>query len=557
MPYFFKKYAELALILIMTFAFSAEVLYKGARITFDESVQLGTAISFVKGNGFTMPTAYNPDDLSEITHDYLLTWPPPYAFVNGIVYSVVGDIIWSPTIVEIVFILLFGITTFVLMRLLSDHLNFWVRLAIILLWTFTYNPLFGATNTYSMVLYYAAVVVVLMSINHEGLTYRGAVLSGVLVGLSAAFRYAYLPTLAVLPITFVTIALVTRVRRWHYVAVLNTLGGISVFGATWLYNRINADSFVRADMIPKGLFWENLTLFYPLGSGALGVDYGLRYIVNLLGLTFVPYRLISWGISFLIIGLLLFLAWHFLWGGAQKVRDNHAELAQNRFYVFVLSGFLLFTFTIAFLTILSVTNPPEIYGNRPWKYITGDRYYAAVMVWMVFMLGFFLTNVDNVRTRLLRNFPARWLTPVVSLIILIGMAGSTVQEAAFWRNRINNWQPLTSAYEYVPTYSRVFHIFMNHQRDDAPTLAIWGNVFDRRTMAHFVWLAGAYWYDGDLEGVTFKTEQPLRIIVAVPLDQPRDQFPSVDTLMNFVEQHEEAEIIYQIENWAALYLIDL
>jgi hypothetical protein len=85
---------------------------------------------------------------------------------------------------------------------------------------------------------------------------------------------------------------------------------------------------------------------------------------------------------------------------------------------------------------------------------------------------------------------------------------------------------------------------------------MWGNTFDRRKIAHLAWLAGASWYDGDLNDVVFASNEPLRVLVGVPDDQPRNEFPSVDALMNFVEQHSGTEI-WRIDGYAVVYQVDL
>jgi hypothetical protein len=501
---FMRKYGEWLVIFVaiaMTIVLLADRLYVGPAIGWDESVQLGTVYSYISGHNFSLATAYNPENLSEITYDYLIFWPPTYAWMNSFSYRLMGDVAWAALTVELAFTALFGALMYGVLRALRSYLSVWVRVAILLFWMFVTNPLFGATNSYSMVIFYGVLWLVLHFIRDDGLPLWVTIFTGALVGFSIALRYSYLPIAIALPVTFVSLGLLRKQGVWYRVAWINLLATGAVVAVTFLYNALSSGLATRTDTLPESqLYLENLRLFYPLGSGTLGVDYGLRYLANLINLDMLPYQLVSWAVSFAVIGIVLWGAWRFLREGFGDLTLSHttpnAMSNDNlRFFVFVLSGLVHFTLLLLFLTVLSVTNPPEVYSNNLWKYISGDRYYATAMVWLVVMLGFYLSDTNGIRTTL-SPYRMRIVHVVLGVIILVGMLGSSLQEVAFWRSRINNWQPFAGSETFILESSDLYSLFYTQKHEENPTLVMWGNTFDRRKIAHLAWLAGASWYDG-------------------------------------------------------------
>ena len=223
-----NRWVWLALIAAMTV--HAIELYQFTEFGFDKVNHIAATTSWLTGRGFTIPDA-GPGGLPQTVYRPLLGFPPGYALALAPLLSVSGDFWWSAYALDLAAAAIFLFAWVLILRDATKQPR--AIVGMLLIWTVLYSP---ASNTYSdllaVALFSASVAAGIIAASHRRRT--GAVaclLSGLLMGMTCAVRYAYWPLASVVPAAFV-IARWNR-RAWVYACVHAGISACFILATAW------------------------------------------------------------------------------------------------------------------------------------------------------------------------------------------------------------------------------------------------------------------------------------------------------------------------------------
>jgi hypothetical protein len=172
-------------------------VYLYYRVGADQLLQIGSAVNFLKGNGFSL--AYFFD--SGITHLRLYSWPPLYSMVAVPLLWLSGNDV-TVTVLTIYFFsfsLFFGAIKLFAETFFEDKM---IVNSLLLFLSFSYAPLrsYGEIDILSVALYFIGVLAAIKIVNTNKVELKWLLLCCAIMFLLPMSRYAYIPQAIVIPI---------------------------------------------------------------------------------------------------------------------------------------------------------------------------------------------------------------------------------------------------------------------------------------------------------------------------------------------------------------------
>jgi hypothetical protein len=531
----------------------------------DIARQLGSVFAFLDGHGFVFLLSNNLSDLSQ--HNILpqVQFPHAYAFFAAGVYTITQDIVLANILLKLLFVAIFYVALLLLIRQMHPHLGMMTRIAIILFFTFVADPFRKPTEVMALTLLYLGLVFWLKGLKSERKLYW-MFITGIALGFAAATRYVYVFYIVVIP--FMAFLMFVRYKNATYIvqSLVVLLPALFLSASSTLYNAYNLSSndidrselvvrsgywpsgeVLRTDMIDGGIFWDNLLLAHPVGTSATGILPGLNYISsNFLTLNT---SVILWLYSIIIISIALWTTYVSVTQFLQT--DDKTQEVPDATILIVVFGFLVFGITMAVLIALSLVNGP-VRSQGIWRtFVSNERYYVPVAVWIVIILSLFINNYADARSRL-----NKWVRRVIYVsfgIIAPVILLSTLLTFVNFRFRVAPLQPSFTEEHYATLANPIYGVLREVSQDE-PVVFIYGSVFDPKKFEWITVLSGNVIYIGDLTPDTIiGASEPVQVLVAIPQNYPDGSEERI--LLERIVTEYDGEFVRMVDEYLAFYLV--
>jgi len=233
---------------------------------------------------------------------------------------------------------------------------------------------------------------------------------GLLVCLPYFFRYMYLPVAGLLPL-FVLLSGFNLKNKNLKVAGLKLLG-VSVFFIAVLsvISLLTYGNALYLNNFGRGFYVNQLTDWYPfLPASFINLDFAAQLIEKFSQLNYSQAML-----YFNIINILLMILLSFLFG--RYIYFHKRDLFSSRYSAFITIGSFISIFTILLLAYLSFTYKEIEWGYISWTYISDERYFAFVYIFMPLL--FFIC---------LYYYKAFFKRPLTRFIVFIAMCSFIIE----------------------------------------------------------------------------------------------------------------------------------
>lgn len=511
--------------------------YVHCQFGWDKVDQLAGAVRLCAGRGLTLEEL-NTEDLSRPLARPLVGWPPGYSYLAAGMLSV-GAGVWQAALAIDVFSAALYLASWYVLAACS-RMGLRSRTWLWTFWALAYCPLVRLTSSdqlaaalYSAGLATGAVCVrsgprepgVAAGFAATPSALLAPILSGVLVGLAGAVRFAYWPLAAVVPLGLLLAGRQNRLLKAGMCAVATGL----ILGATAWHQHATTGhtTYLTSVYVQPATVWQwrSLRQIHPFPAGALGLDMFWERAHDWLHMPGMA-RAGTWCLAALVMAAFF----------AACCRGWQRRRLANWLPVYIYgTGLSTLAITLAMLCWLSVRYPPI----GAWTHVQELRYYAPMfgfltVAWFGSPYQVLAAPARGTQRRLhatgmLQAWQWFWrracghngistvrraIALVLAVLVLATMAGGGI-----WRAR--RWWRVAAGTTPRPEHSAVFDaegdFILSHiasLKRQADTVYYIDQRLDRRAMAR---LAGAV--------VPFAHELPAQprtsapVLIVVPDDQ--------------------------------------
>lgn len=352
----------------------------------DKLQQIQAAYLFIEGKGVSAVYA-QPTDLSQNAIKPLSQWPEGYSLFIAPFLKMTGSFFWGTFIPDAIAVLLYILAWVIFIKIFKDQLETKEKVLLLLLVTFSSSPFiyFTSTDLIAYSLFWLSLAILLLGMKKEGRP-SYFVLAGIILVSTGLFRYAYIPQVAGVLLSFFAFAIVTKKKKYLFNLLLFS-SIVVALGAIYLIFKANTETeivYIDKSSSHVPLFWNNLSRFdltvFLKGFMNDSVFYTVLKYFKLLFLQSL-FKLI---VTFLILSLVLAIIWNMI--KSRRLWENESLLL-----IFLL-GITTIGINILMLFYLSLTNKVQMWALEGWTFVQEPRYYAPSFLFLFLFLFLGMNN---------------------------------------------------------------------------------------------------------------------------------------------------------------------
>ncbi len=353
------------------------------KYTSDYQYQLQATKNLIAGNGIT--TSY-VDTLDISKSIYIkLGRPEGYSYMTALPLIATDSMYWSQTFVTIFALAIFFLCWFIFFKHFENDVDKTVAIPVLLILGFNVSPWldFGITGWLSIAFYMLASVLTL-NLFRNNLNIKTAIFIGFCLFMTVFIRYAYYPTLIVIPISLVFLWLYfkNKTHLKHLVIITLSFAFFSLISFLIMTKGVkgNATDLVGTQTNGITLLFDNLLkLNYSFPIQAILDDRFFFTLFSKLKLSVLeaPIKLLVSIVIFVFIVISI-------------IRDIKHSKSSDKKIFFLLFSTLSILGTFGYLVLFSILATPQ--NNdvlSSWTFVQEIRYYAPAFVSILLLISYY------------------------------------------------------------------------------------------------------------------------------------------------------------------------
>jgi hypothetical protein len=419
---FFTKPFGFILLFFIVFLFRAEHELYFPQIDSDYSVQIEAAKNFTEGKGF-VNCETKTKDLSQTISIPLQFWPVSFPMLLVGSWHLFHNWIAAAVFWQLLSLALLLGSGLGILRCLGVSIQ--IRALFLLFFGLIPSPFYywGATDMLTAALFMSCVWIILKQEHRQLFSWTSFFWLGLLSGLCAILRFAYLPNQVILPLLFLTLGILRKNKRMYAGALIT--GGVS-FILTFLFfhtYKIDSSRTSFTQTIMHGhLLWENLKWFDQFPLKAFFYTIPIEYRLPSGHPGFI--RLARIGLWLGAIFIIVLFVRKFLGSDKAQGYYNSKDQKERALFTFFAFFIIMTAVVVSVLILESLSTGTEIADFVPpwmpkqWTFVMATRYFAIPVLSIQLMLFILLSRINTSDSKIVRVSAYTLLTCSLSYSIL-------------------------------------------------------------------------------------------------------------------------------------------
>ncbi len=375
-------------IFIITLILRIENIIVFSSLNIDKVIQLAATYNLVKGNGILLTTAFTAHQF-EAEFIPFFGWPPGFTFCILPLYLFFKNLIVANQITDGIFIILFFVATWLIIKRLFNENKKEIFASFCLLSMFNFAPFhyYTSTDLYSLVFLLFSLILYIDIFDSQKIQFHKIIFASVFLFLATLTRFSYFPIAISAPVAFMLISYYNKNTINIKKGATLLLFSIIFISAIFIFQKQYYGNSSYLENQKFAFYPKNLLQIDPFVYHAFFFTESFETIKlgNLSCYTILhPFELL-----FTFVMLILFVGEFYL---RRKVKS-------------ILNTFDLLTMVImlsvgGMLIVLSLVSKPQIFeGNSNWTYVSEERYFAPIMfVFQIYVCRMLFMNKKRALT---------------------------------------------------------------------------------------------------------------------------------------------------------------